>query len=483
MIYSRKNQTLWKKRNMLKDMWNLKGTLDLLKEWKLTDNDACRVCESGAAETSAHHLFHCEDEHIQRLKNSSWNMMWEELDKQGEPWLPDLVGVILYGETNRIANDRIKEDLPLSWQQSHDKNMEERSDKEHAEAMAVELIQNMYHTQPIWKGIITTPMIKILQLGGIKPSKMKRTLKHYNDCLMVLRETMWTHRNGKTYTPEKEKEDVAYRKTIKRKTTGSKTTKKKRKSNTITNYLTKETAATDHTTDEHQETSRTTIEEIIPPRAKRTKYTSIISAFNRLISQTSTQRWRTLTNGLQKKELQKNLNKLRRRNKKRNTTAKQNRDLPIYKYMLMQSPKKRAKIPAPPSKQRQRPDRSRNVKELEKEKIEIEQRMDVRDDLHENTCYKCAEGGNLLVCEGCRKVAHEKCVEETVEQCWTCEDCQPQKNTLTIELERITKRITLVRSTVRWHSISPTWLMKVPLRTYFVRQLTAESPPYRITHY
>ena len=106
--------------------------------------------------------------------------------------------------------------------------------------MAVELILNLYHTQPIWKGILTTPMIRILTLGGIKPSEMKRTLKHYNGYLLVIREELWTHRNERTYAPEKEQEDMAYRKTVKRRTTGTKNIKK-RKINEIIKYLTRTT--------------------------------------------------------------------------------------------------------------------------------------------------------------------------------------------------------------------------------------------------
>ena len=39
---------------------------------------------------------------------------------------------------------------------------------------------------------------------------------------------------------------------------------------------------------------------------------------------------------------------------------------------------------------------------LEREKAEIEERMEARDDLHENSFYKYKEGGRLVMCEGCK---------------------------------------------------------------------------------
>ena len=444
MIYSRTNQTQSKKRNILKDTWNLRGTLDLLKEWQYTENDECRVCDSGIVETHEHHLLHCEDEKIKGMKNGIWNIMWEELDKRGEPWLPELIGLILFGQEEKIPSTRIKEDLPKSWQCSYDKNVNEKSNQEHAESMAVELILNLYHTQPIWKGILTTPMIRILTLGGIKPSEMKRTLKHYNDCLLVIREELWTHRNERTYAPEKEQEDMAYRKTVKRRTTGTKHIKK-RKINEIIKYLTRTTK--DQSVDEHQSTNRTTIADIIPEKTKRTKCVSIMSKFDRIRKKTTIQRWRTLTTGILNKEQQK---KQCCQSKKRNRNDKQNNEQPIYTYMMMQSPEKRTKRLEPPTKRNTKSSRSRNVKELEREKAEIEERMEARDDLHENSCYKCKEGGRLVMCEGCKRSAHENCISGTIGQYWTCGDCQHQKNTLTIELERITKRIELSDKWDEW---------------------------------
>ena len=111
--------------------------------------------------------------------------------------------------------------------------------------------------------------------------------------------------------------------------------------------------------------------------------------------------------------------------------------------MMMQSPEKRTKRLEPPTKRNTKSSRSRNVKELERGKAEIEKRMEARDDLHENSCYKCKEGGRLVMCEGCKRSAHENCISGTIGQYWTCGDCQHQKSTLTIELERITKRIEL----------------------------------------
>lgn len=56
---------------------------------------------------------------------------------------------------------------------------------------------------------------------------------------------------------------------------------------------------------------------------------------------------------------------------------------------------------------------------------DVEMRSDASREWDEN-CYICEDGGNMLCCEGCSKVAHVKCLKlkKAPKDDWYCNDCQ-----------------------------------------------------------
>ncbi|HIB76093.1 MAG TPA: hypothetical protein EYO58_00465 [Flavobacteriales bacterium] len=438
MTWMKKKPTITEQRQHLKTYWNLRGTLTKLHEWNKVESPKCRMCGQ-ERETEEHIHLTCQNEEIIKIREQAKQDMAQACNRSGclegfdKYWL-----IIFFGEQNIIPTDRIQCDLSKQVQEGYDKEKKHTAGDQ-IKGLAAETILNTYHTLPFWKGLITTPMYEMLIAGYIDMESILSFLKEHNRIITTTSHKIWEYRNEMVYNHTKEAQDKTFR--------GEKLTQKHPQLPLPTPRLPKPRIPTP---------KQSNIQQYFTPPTNHTKPTAMDNraCIQDLVTQTHKKakphKDNTVTNYFQTNSNTPTPNTTqtpcpaldkpgRPTTKKRKRIPKEVRPLLQYFTPMTNTNTKKRRVYI-----------SKHKQAIQKQQNWVQQALQDRDNDHDNDCYKCGEGGRVLLCEKCPKVVHEECINRNPIH-WFCEQCVDHTpNRLPKEIDRLTERLQMVEDYEAW---------------------------------
>ena len=189
-------------------MWHELPTNDRTMEWNICNHTDCKVC-GAAMENNEHFMHNCVDNKMIQLRQiASEGIVNEFRSKNTHPLLieilAELYGIKQEGSTNRHT----VETMPESWKAA-EQNCPETG-HEYVElclqGLAAETVIMLGNTSVIWNGMFTKAMVRMLEIGGIEPAKIRKHIKAVRTIIYALKTEMWKHRNECNFDEHVERE-------------------------------------------------------------------------------------------------------------------------------------------------------------------------------------------------------------------------------------------------------------------------------------
>jgi hypothetical protein len=208
MLRTCKNKTIADRKGMMLDMWNGKWTNEKLHKIGWESNAVCHMCGK-ATETFEHLILECP---CFRGAREKVPIDIAEMVKQagGSNTLQAVIHQVL--GVYRGAAPKTRDTINHWCRQQYDSNWyegdENKTKNEMVRALAEEIVVEMKYTLPLWNGVLTKAWCKMLDIGGIQPTKSRKLAADIRVRLQQYREYIWKQRTHTKHGAEMEQENA-----------------------------------------------------------------------------------------------------------------------------------------------------------------------------------------------------------------------------------------------------------------------------------